>query len=87
MAALPGRTGDDRFTGEQAALRRDDARGQRDASGVHPAILVDGGLRPALKALARRSAIPARVDFRVEGRLPTLPLHDLAAPQQRQPGR
>ncbi|GAA3278073.1 hypothetical protein GCM10020218_027710 [Dactylosporangium vinaceum] len=38
--------------------------------GVHPAILTDGGLRPALRALARRSAVPVDVDVRVEGRLP-----------------
>ncbi len=40
------------------------------ARGLHPAVLADGGLRPALKALARRSAIPVRLDVRVEGRLP-----------------
>ncbi|HYZ53353.1 MAG TPA: GAF domain-containing sensor histidine kinase [Streptosporangiaceae bacterium] len=40
------------------------------ARGLHPAILADGGLRPALKALARRSAIPVRLDIRVEDRLP-----------------
>jgi len=40
------------------------------AHGLHPAILADGGLRPALKALARRCAIPVRLDVRVAGRLP-----------------
>jgi signal transduction histidine kinase len=40
------------------------------ARGLHPAILAQGGLRPALKALARRSAIPVRLDVQVEGRLP-----------------
>jgi signal transduction histidine kinase len=40
------------------------------ARGLHPAILADGGLRPALKALARRSAVPVRLDAEVEGRLP-----------------
>jgi signal transduction histidine kinase len=40
------------------------------ARGIHPAVLADGGLRPALKALARRSAVPVRLDFQVEGRLP-----------------
>jgi signal transduction histidine kinase len=40
------------------------------ASGLHPAILADGGLRPALKTLARRSAIPVDLDVRVQGRLP-----------------
>jgi signal transduction histidine kinase len=32
--------------------------------------LAERGLRPALKALARRSAIPVRLDVQVEGRLP-----------------
>jgi signal transduction histidine kinase len=40
------------------------------ARGLHPAILAGGGLRPALKTLARRSAVPAHVDIQVEGRLP-----------------
>jgi signal transduction histidine kinase len=38
--------------------------------GIHPAILAEGGLAPALKTLARRSPIPVDVDVRVEGRLP-----------------
>jgi len=40
------------------------------ARGLHPAILAEGGLRPALAALARRSAIPVRLDVQVTGRLP-----------------
>jgi signal transduction histidine kinase len=40
------------------------------ARGLHPAILTGGGLRPALKALARRSAIPVRLDVCLDGRLP-----------------
>jgi signal transduction histidine kinase len=40
------------------------------ARGLHPSALTAGGLRPALKALARRSAVPVRLDVRVEGRLP-----------------
>jgi signal transduction histidine kinase len=40
------------------------------ASGLHPAILANRGLRPALKALARRCAVPVRLDAQVEGRLP-----------------
>ena len=40
------------------------------ARGLHPAILAQGGLRPALKTLARRSAVPVRLDIRVDGRLP-----------------
>jgi signal transduction histidine kinase len=39
------------------------------AHGIHPAVLAEGGLRPALRALARRSAVPAALEVRVEGRL------------------
>jgi signal transduction histidine kinase len=38
--------------------------------GLHPAILAKGGLRPALKTLARRFAIPVDLDIRVDRRLP-----------------
>jgi len=40
------------------------------ARGLHPAILAKGGLRPALAALARRCALPVRLDVQVAGRLP-----------------
>jgi signal transduction histidine kinase len=40
------------------------------ARGIHPAILADGGLRLALETLARRSAVPVRLDVPVAGRLP-----------------
>jgi GAF domain-containing protein len=40
------------------------------ARGLHPSALASGGLRPALKTLARRSAVPVRLDVRVDGRLP-----------------
>jgi signal transduction histidine kinase len=40
------------------------------ARGLHPAILADGGLPPALKTLARRSAIPVGLDIQVGRRLP-----------------
>jgi GAF domain-containing protein len=40
------------------------------ARGLHPAILADGGLQPALKTLARRSAVPVHLDIQVERRLP-----------------
>jgi signal transduction histidine kinase len=39
------------------------------ARGLHPAVLADGGLRPALKALARRSAVPVALDVRIDRRL------------------
>jgi signal transduction histidine kinase len=40
------------------------------ARGIHPAILTEGGLRPALRALARRSAVPVSLDIQVTERLP-----------------
>ena len=38
--------------------------------GIHPAILSEGGLSPALKALARRSGVPVELDVDVPTRLP-----------------
>ncbi|HUH67731.1 MAG TPA: GAF domain-containing protein [Mycobacterium sp.] len=38
--------------------------------GIHPAILSKGGLRPALRTLGRRAAMPVEVNVRVERRLP-----------------
>jgi GAF domain-containing protein len=40
------------------------------ARGLHPAALAAGGLPPALKALARRSAIPVRLEIGIDRRLP-----------------
>jgi signal transduction histidine kinase len=40
------------------------------ARGIHPAILAEGGLGPALKTLARRSPIPVELDVRLDARLP-----------------
>jgi PAS domain S-box-containing protein len=37
--------------------------------GLHPAILSEGGLELALRALARRSAVPVELDVRMDGRL------------------
>ena len=37
--------------------------------GLYPAILTDSGLRPALRALARRSGVPVSVDVQVTERL------------------
>jgi len=39
------------------------------ARGIHPGILANGGLRPALKTLARRSALPVALEVAVDGRL------------------
>ncbi|MDT4925784.1 MAG: hypothetical protein QOG01_3497, partial [Pseudonocardiales bacterium] len=38
--------------------------------GIHPAILSTGGLRRALRALGRRSAVPVEMRVRIDGRLP-----------------
>ncbi|ANE83111.1 histidine kinase [Mycobacterium adipatum] len=43
---------------------------QELSRGMHPAVLSRGGLRPALRALARRSPVPVELDLRVDGRLP-----------------
>ena len=40
------------------------------ARGLHPAILSEGGLEPALKSLARRSGLPVDLDLHLDGRLP-----------------
>jgi signal transduction histidine kinase len=37
--------------------------------GIHPAILSKAGLRPALRALGRRSVVPVELDVRVDDRL------------------
>jgi signal transduction histidine kinase len=38
--------------------------------GIHPAILSEGGLEPALNALCRRSAVPVELDVHARRRLP-----------------
>jgi signal transduction histidine kinase len=53
----------DGLTGVLAELRE-------ISRGLHPAILSEGGLEPALRALARRSAVPTTLSMRVAGRLP-----------------
>jgi signal transduction histidine kinase len=40
------------------------------AQGIHPAILADGGLGPALRTVARRSPIPVELDLQAPTRLP-----------------
>jgi signal transduction histidine kinase len=40
------------------------------AKGIHPAVLSEGGLGPALKSLARRAPLPVEVNVRVPGRPP-----------------
>jgi signal transduction histidine kinase len=43
---------------------------QELSRGIHPAILSEGGLGPALRTLARRSAIPVELDVTTDTRLP-----------------
>jgi signal transduction histidine kinase len=43
---------------------------QRIARGIHPAVLAQGGLDPALNVLARRAPMSIELDVRVKGRLP-----------------
>jgi signal transduction histidine kinase len=43
---------------------------QEISRGIHPAILSRGGLGPALKTLARRSAVPVELRLGIDRRLP-----------------
>jgi signal transduction histidine kinase len=43
---------------------------QEISRGIHPAILSQGGLGPALRGLARRSAIPVELDAAIDARVP-----------------
>jgi signal transduction histidine kinase len=43
---------------------------QELSRGIHPAILSEGGLGPALRTLARHSAVPVQLQVGMEGRLP-----------------
>jgi signal transduction histidine kinase len=45
---------------------------RRLARGIHPAILTEEGLAPAVAGLARRAPIPVEVDIKVQGRLPSV---------------
>jgi signal transduction histidine kinase len=40
------------------------------ARGIHPAMLADGGLQPALRTLARRAPVPVELDLTTDGRFP-----------------
>jgi PAS domain S-box-containing protein len=43
---------------------------QEISRGIHPAILSKGGIGPALKTLARRSAVPVTLELAIDRRLP-----------------
>jgi len=76
LRAAEGRVPSD-LPATKAAFSRA-ARGLTDAvedlqeisRGIHPAILSKGGLKPAIKTLARRSAVAVELDLQVERRLP-----------------
>jgi signal transduction histidine kinase len=72
QAAMPSELGE--LEGELSGVADELARVLDElrefARGIHPAILVEGGLGPALKALARRSPVPVMLDMRAQGRLP-----------------
>ena len=57
---------------DRAVTELSDALGElrEFARGIHPAILTQAGLGPALRALARRSRVPVKLNVRIEGRLP-----------------
>ena len=72
QAAVPPELGDlnanlDRAVAEAAGALEEL---REIARGIHPAVLADGGLRPALKALARRSPVPVDLQVHAGGRLP-----------------
>ena len=59
----------------QLASISDGVRGVLDelreiSHGLHPAILAEGGLGPALRALARRAAVPVELEMPADRRLP-----------------
>jgi signal transduction histidine kinase len=63
---------------ELAGMASELSEGLREASdelreisrGIHPTVLTEAGLGPALGAFARRSEVPVDVDVRLEERLP-----------------
>jgi signal transduction histidine kinase len=65
-AELPG------LVAELAEALKDASDELREVSrGIHPTILTEAGLGPALRALARRSDVPIEVDVKLDERLPT----------------
>jgi len=71
-AAVPPELGDLGTDLDRAAASAAGALDElRDtARGIHPAILAEGGLRPALAMLARRSPVPVDLQVGAGGRLP-----------------
>jgi signal transduction histidine kinase len=67
-AALSGLEGELAHVAEGLASVQEELR--EFARGIHPAILAEGGLAPALRTLARRSTVPVDLDVHVQARLP-----------------
>jgi signal transduction histidine kinase len=72
QAKIPSALGEVRADVGRVADRLTGALNElRDLSrGIHPAILAEGGLSPALKALGRRSEVRVKLDVGFEHRLP-----------------
>ena len=72
QAMAPPEAGDlvKRLDGVAAGLEAALEELREIARGIHPAVLAQGGLRPALAALARRSAVPVDLRVQVADRLP-----------------
>jgi signal transduction histidine kinase len=72
QAATPPEAGElaRRLDGVAAGLEASLEELREIARGIHPAVLAQGGLRPALAALARRCPVPVDLDVQVPGRLP-----------------
>src|SRR6185312_17435288 len=72
QAAVPSGLDELRSQLDYAVANANDAleEVQEIARGIHPAVLARGGLRPALRALARRSPVPVQLDLLAEQRLP-----------------
>jgi len=71
-AAVPPDRGDLRAELSRVATGLVDAVAdlQELSRGIHPAILSRGGLGPALRTLARRSAVPVELDLTTDARFP-----------------
>ena len=71
QAAVPPELGELRAQLDSAVAGVNDALDEvrEIARGIHPAVLASGGLRPALRALARRTPVPVRLNVLVGQRL------------------
>jgi signal transduction histidine kinase len=72
QTAVPSELGEHRAElGHIAEGLTDVLDGLREiALGIHPAVLAEGGLGPAVRTLAQRSPIPVELDVQAEGPLP-----------------